>query len=668
MPPASPGLLRLYLESGLRAQARGDIDAAASGYREALRLAPEHPDALNLMGTVLLQLGHADEAVDHLARAARKMKDHPGVHGNLGQACVAAGRYEQAREAFRKASRLEPGNVHYRLGTATALALQGQLAEAGTLLRNQARRFANEPLVWFNLGNVLRDLGRPAEALDCFGKTLSLDPGHLDARNNRGGVLHALERFEEAERDYRDCIEAAPDYVLARCNLASLLTALGRFGAAESVLRRVIELAPDLHDAHVWLGTALSHQGRVREALACFRTAAERDPHNVKALQAYASMLMEQGRAAEGLRGFARALSLEPSERLRAGLCFALLAEGRFAEGWGEHDSRPAAIRIRAQSAKSRLARELPAALAGRHVCLLREQGLGDEIFFLRFARELKTRGARITYRASSKLIGMLARASFLDDVLDENAPLPAADATLLIGDLPHALNAMPVAALPTAPRRDDAVPIANFAQRVAVFWPPLPPSIELPPRAGRVAEMRDRLARAGPPPYLGITWRAGTPPHLQKGEDWVLHKAIAPVELAQAVRDFRGTVIALQRRPDPAELEALSAALARPAHDFSAVNEDLEGMLALLAVIDEYVGVSNTNMHLRAAAGRTARVLVPRPAEWRWIRIGHWSPWFPGFSIYRQSLDGDWGSALKKLGGDLLESQSEGVSGERCH
>ncbi|HEX9782720.1 MAG TPA: hypothetical protein VGA56_08320 [Opitutaceae bacterium] len=35
-------------------------------------------------------------------------------------------------------------------------------------------------------------------------------------------------------------------------------------------------------------------------------------------------------------------------------------------------------------------------------------------------------------------------------------------------------------------------------------------------------------------------------------------------------------------------------------------MNEDLEDMLALLAVVDDYVGASNTNMHLRASAGRT--------------------------------------------------------------
>jgi hypothetical protein len=88
--------------------------------------------------------------------------------------------------------------------------------------------------------------------------------------------------------------------------------------------------------------------------------------------------------------------------------------------------------------------------------------------------------------------------------------------------------------------------------------------------------------------------------------------------------------------------------------HDLSALNEDLEAMLALLALVDEYVGVSNTNMHLRAGVGRTARVLVPQPPEWRWMAVGEASPWFPGFRVYRQHVDGEWRDALARLSRDL--------------
>jgi hypothetical protein len=58
--------------------------------------------------------------------------------------------------------------------------------------------------------------------------------------------------------------------------------------------------------------------------------------------------------------------------------------------------------------------------------------------------------------------------------------------------------------------------------------------------------------------------------------------------------------------------------------------------------------------MHLRAAVGKTARVLVPRPAEWRWTMVGDESPWFPGFRVYRQGPDGDWSEALARLARDL--------------
>ncbi|MGH8641092.1 MAG: hypothetical protein ACRET6_05245, partial [Burkholderiales bacterium] len=109
-----------------------------------------------------------------------------------------------------------------------------------------------------------------------------------------------------------------------------------------------------------------------------------------------------------------------------------------------------------------------------------------------------------------------------------------------------------------------------------------------------------------------------------------------------------------VQRHPRAGETDTLARLLDRPVHDLSPVNDDLEETLALIAVLDDYVGVSNTNMHLRASAGKTARVLVPWPAEWRWLLAGDESPWFPGFRIYRQAPDGAWSAALDSLERDL--------------
>ena len=108
--------------------------------------------------------------------------------------------------------------------------------------------------------------------------------------------------------------------------------------------------------------------------------------------------------------------------------------------------------------------------------------------------------------------------------------------------------------------------------------------------------------------------------------------------------------MLVLQRAPAPGEVETFSRKLGRQAHDLSELNQNLADMLAVLALVDEYVGVSNTNMHLRAAAGRAARVLVAFPPEFRWMHTGEHSPWFPSFAVYRQSPSGDWGSALTRL------------------
>ncbi len=123
------------------------------------------------------------------------------------------------------------------------------------------------------------------------------------------------------------------------------------------------------------------------------------------------------------------------------------------------------------------------------------------------------------------------------------------------------------------------------------------------------------------------------------------------PLEaLGAALRPIRATWISVQRLPVAGEREALAAALGGPVHDFSAANDDLEEMLALLSLVDDYIGVSNLNAHLRGAVERSMQVLVPHPPEWRWGIEGDRSPWFPGMRVLRQAQDGDWSTALASL------------------
>jgi hypothetical protein len=253
----------------------------------------------------------------------------------------------------------------------------------------------------------------------------------------------------------------------------------------------------------------------------------------------------------------------------------------------------------------------LPENLNGAAIEVIDEQGLGDALFFARFIAELSRRGANVRYRPDPRVSGIVGRMLKLHEDAEGHSSLRVA-----LADLPYLLGA-------------------------TECLPPLPVSA-LP---SQLATAQMALRDAGPPPYIGVTWRAG-----QRSEGWLFKEA--PLDaLGRLLRNVPGTLIDLQRAPEPHEHADLERAAGRRIADFSALNADLEMMLAILSLLDRYVGVSNTNMHLRASAGRGADVLITNPAEYRWMASGESSPWFPGFALYRQASDGSWDHAFALLG-----------------
>jgi hypothetical protein len=283
-----------------------------------------------------------------------------------------------------------------------------------------------------------------------------------------------------------------------------------------------------------------------------------------------------------------------------------LLALGQFHEAWQQYRWRLNAQGL-ATTLPDESAPRLAQDLAGERITLLGEQGIGDILFFLRFAQELARRGAALAFEGDPRLAPLLLRTGLFQPKLEPSR-------RAYVGDLPWLLEA------------DDA---SRF------------PPLALVPDGSRVAQWRERLAKLGPAPYIALTWRAGTltiggPVRLQL-------KEIAPEVLSKALAGVRGTFISVQRKPRPGEREALESALGAAVHDLSAANEDLDDILALMSVVDDYVGVSNANTHLRAAVGGSMRVLVPHPPEWRWMTSGDRSPWFPTATVIRQRPDGHW-------------------------
>ena len=463
-------------------------------------------------------------------------------------------------------------------------------------------------LAWTYLKSGQNDL-----ALDAAQRAHEASRNNLDYLNTLGVAYGEAGDLERAESSFRRALKRKPVFLDALINLAKTMEKQERFDEAIPLYERALALDEAFPKLATNLANLYRQRGDAQRAGQLLeRLARHIDPQDLAmALAACDYELQGIGAAIERLSAAVK----QHADWVHASnaLAHACLADGRWHAGWRHYLTRHGA---------SERASVLPTRLDGERILLRGEQGLGDVLFFLRFAPLLKARGGSPTVVCAKKLHGVLANLPVMD------SEAPGFDRQLWLGDLPVHLGS------------DDTPPawllgVSDEARQVA----------------------RERLAALGRGPYLAVTWRAGT--DVARGREFgaergSLTKALPPAALGSALRGWRGTTVLLQRGARVGEAERFASTLGATCHDLSALGDDLPTLLAVLAEIDEYVTVSNTNVHLLAGLGRTARVLVPYPAEWRWMRREGRSPWFPGFPVYRQSQSRDWQPALHALSSDL--------------
>ena len=619
------------LATGIAHHQAGRVEQAEKAYGEVLARDGRNADALHLLGVLAHQSGRNEEAVDSIGRALTIDPDAAIYHCNMGVALRALGRAEEAAEYYRRATELVPSYAEAHVLLGNALDTIGRSAEAAESYRRSLELEPELVDAHTALGIVLVKLDDDAGAGRHFGRALELEPGSALAHKNMANILGREGNDDAAIEMLRRATQLDPTYAAAYSDLGSMLWDRYQPEEAEPYLRKAAELDPISFEARNSLGLVLQDLGRLEEAAEQFGAIVDRDPGEAEASSNLGIVLNALGRCDEAIAAYDAALSAKPDfHPARANRSLVRLARGEFEAGWEDYLAR--------MSVRHRLAElshePVPAKLAGKRVRLVCDQGLGDEIFFLRFASELKRRGAWIAYEPDPKLASMVARLPFLDRLVEPGEDPGAIDFHYSVGDLPY-LCAMRSAA-------------------------DIPPPFEIPALADKEGAARARLDGIGAAPYVGLTWRAGVALHNRLAKNAPL-EALASA-LAPALVPAGATLVALQRLPEDGEIETLSGLVGRELHDFSRLNDDLESMLALIGLLDDYVCVSNTNTHLRAARGRRSRVLVPFPADYRWMNAGDESPWFPATPVYRQAVDGDWGGALGALAADLATAFPPGA------
>src|ERR1700674_1208952 len=467
------------------------------------------------------------------------------------------------------------------------LQTEGRADEAERLYLDVLGGDPRESTALHQLGLLYRERGHHDKALGYMEAAIRADRGSTEALSNCGLILQDLERHEDAIATFNRAVVIDRRNVAAIYNRGNSLLALERFEEALASYQRVLALEPSHLDALYGRGNALRELRRHDEASASYHAALAIKPD-------YADVHVN-----------------EALMRLRL---------GDFAEGFREYEWRWRKTEIAAL--ERHFAQPLwlgEGAIAGKTILLHAEQGFGDTIQFVRYARLAAGRGANVILEVQPALQALVQEIDAACTVIGRGEPLP-----------PFDLHC-PLLSLPLAFKTD----LATIPSQV--------PYLRAPP--GRMAKWQDRLGRQDGL-RVGIAW-AGSAAYA--GDE---ARSIALARLAPLWSDPSIRLVSIQREPRAAD-QAILAGHPAVLH-VGAELADFADTAAVIATMDAVVSIDTAVAHLAGALGKPVLILLPYSPDFRWMLERNDSPWYPTARLFRQPERRDWGSVIESVRGEL--------------
>ncbi len=425
-------------------------------------------------------------------------------------------------------------------------------------------------------GNKLHAAGDGLAGARLWRKALAIDPHITHAWGNIGVVLRVKEDPEAAIVCYRHAlgIGGPPQAVIG--NLGNALKDCDRLDEAISCHVKSVELNGDQATAHHNLGISYRQAGRYREAIAAFE----------------------------------RALELKPGWTSASwDLALARLHVGDFKGGWPLYEARWQLGEL--SMPKLSKPQWDGGSVEGKTVLLHSEQGFGDAIQCVRYAKALKQRGAaRVLLDCKPPLARLFATVDGVDMIVPRGERLPPFDVHCPLNSLPGLFGT-------------DTTTI-----------PGATPFVKAP--EGAAARFAQALALAGSRLKVGIVWSGSVTFKDNR------HRAASLTRFLMAFGLPGICLFSLQKGPPEAELRRLGPDA--PIVDLAPLIEDFADTAAVIGQLDLVLMTDSSVAHLCGALGHPVWVLLPFHAHWLWLENDHdATPWYPSMRFFRQPRTNDW-------------------------
>jgi superkiller protein 3 len=252
---------------------------------------------LNQQGWALWQKGDLDAAAEKFAQAVKVDPQFAAAWNGLGWAKFNGGHWDEAEPAFQKAVAIEPNQPAALNGLGQLYYARGDFAKAEDFLKNAADNDASA--AWWGLAKVNLLQGKYDEAEKWAQKI-------VDSGDNSAQKLLDAAKAKALPDDLKTEIQPASKFSAVVEHSATMrgwqAFNTGRMAQAKKEFEAAIKENPKEFAAQNGMGWALLRSGSPNEAKAHFEEALKIEPEGAGAMNGLAIVLQKQGKLDDAIK------------------------------------------------------------------------------------------------------------------------------------------------------------------------------------------------------------------------------------------------------------------------------------------------------------------------------------------------------------------------------
>jgi tetratricopeptide (TPR) repeat protein len=248
----NPDNKEAYFQIASAHQELKEFDMAAEAYKKYIAIGPQQPfEAYNRLGLCQMELEQYADAVVAFQEALKGIPDDVNITYKIAQSYEKAGQMEQAAETYYKLAELSPKDARIYYNTVINMYNSAKMPDKAAEAANKMVELnPNDADALFNLGFMLVQMKKYAEAIEALDKVIALNPGMEYAHLNKGFSLYSLKQYKNAIEAYTNTVKLFPDNADAWMYLGMSHMQLKSWARAVEPLNKSIELRPGSGNAY----------------------------------------------------------------------------------------------------------------------------------------------------------------------------------------------------------------------------------------------------------------------------------------------------------------------------------------------------------------------------------------------------------------------------------